>query len=105
MRQTIVKVNRDRATSGADPICPPPSKVLNPMIPWERKERQGVMVRREARRKDQIIREGGEGVTVGVRLQMQLTGGGGEKKKRRTELLFTLSCKHLIFLLIMKHLF
>lgn len=64
---------------------PPPSEVLNPMIPWEGKERRGAMVRREARRRDQIIREGGEGVTVGVRLQKQLTGGGGVKKKRRDE--------------------
>lgn len=85
MRQTIVKVNRDRATSGADPIRSPPSKVLQPMIPWERKERRGAMVRREARRRDQIIREGGEGVTVGVRLQKQLAGGGGVKEKRRDE--------------------
>lgn len=44
-----------------------------------------MMVRREARRKDQIIREGGEGVTVGVRLQKQLTGGGRAKKKRSDE--------------------
>lgn len=68
---------------GSDPICPLLSKVLNPMIPWERRERRGVMVRREARRKDQIIREGGEGVTVGVILQKQLMGGA--KKKRRAE--------------------
>lgn len=50
---------------GADPICPHPSQVLNPLIPWETKERQGVMAEREARGKDQIIREGGEGSQQG----------------------------------------
>lgn len=66
------------------------------------------MVSGEARRKDQIIREGGEGSRQGRYFRsssQERRSEEEEEEERRTELLITPSSKLLVFVLIMKSLF